>query len=174
MRNTSGPVTPPLMLFAAGFGTRMGVLTAGLPKPLLRVAGRALIDHALDVVDAAGVREVVINLHYRGDQLIDHLNGRAVKFSWEREVILETGGGLRAALPLLGGNPVLTLNPDVVWTGPNPLAHLLAHWDPVKNEFFPVMEADLTLSFDHRVLDGGAAGRLLTRIAALLQQPEKL
>ncbi len=121
--------TFPLMLFAAGFGSRMGALTAEQPKPLVQVAGKALIDHALDVADAAGVQQRVVNLHYRGDQLAAHLAGRDVALSWEREQILDTGGGLRAALPLLGDGPVLTLNTDAVWTGENPLSQLMAAWD---------------------------------------------
>jgi N-acetyl-alpha-D-muramate 1-phosphate uridylyltransferase len=119
----------PLMIFAAGFGTRMGTLTATRPKPLIPVAGRALIDHALDL--AAGCDPVVVNLHYLGDQLAAHLAGRAT-LSWEREEILETGGGLRQALPLLGAGPVATLNSDAVWTGPNPLAQLWAAWDAAR------------------------------------------
>lgn len=118
-----------LMIFAAGFGTRMGVLTADRPKPLIEVAGKPLIDHALDLAAAAGIGRVVVNLHYRGEQLAAHLAGRGVALAWERERILETGGGLRAALPLLGPGPVLILNSDGVWTGANPLEELLAGWD---------------------------------------------
>jgi NDP-sugar pyrophosphorylase family protein len=116
------------MLFAAGFGTRMGALTANRPKPLISVAGRPLIDHALAVADAAGVTDTVVNLHYLGDQITDHLQGRNLAFSWEREQILETGGGLKQALPQLGAGPVLTLNTDAVWTGKNPLSQLLQAW----------------------------------------------
>ena len=119
----------PIMLFAAGFGTRMGALTADRPKPLIPVAGRALIDHALDIADAAGASPRVANLHYLGDQIERHLAGRDVALSWEREHILETGGGLRAALPLLGPGPVMTLNTDAVWTGQNPLIQLADAWD---------------------------------------------
>lgn len=118
------------MLFAAGFGTRMGALTASQPKPLIPVAGQPLIDHALDLADGAGITRRVANLHYRGDQLAQHLAPRGVALSWERAQILETGGGLKAALPLLGPGPVLTLNSDAVWTGENPLSQLLAAWDP--------------------------------------------
>lgn len=120
---------PPLMLFAAGFGTRMGALTAHRPKPLIPVAGRALIDRALDLAAGAGCDPVVVNLHYLGQQIADHLAGRPVHLSWERELILETGGGLRRALPLLGPGPVATLNPDAVWTGPNPLVRLADNWN---------------------------------------------
>jgi len=117
------------MIFAAGFGTRMGALTANRPKPLVPVAGRVLIDHAMQVADDAGITRRVVNLHYLGDQIAAHLAGRSVAFSWERPAILETGGGLRAALPLLGPGPVLVLNSDAVWTGENPLTQLMASWD---------------------------------------------
>ena len=117
------------MLFAAGFGSRMGKLTATKPKPLIPVGGRALIDHALALADAAQIGRIVVNLHYLGDQLVDHLRGRAIQFAWEREVILETGGGLRAALPLLGAGPVMTVNTDAVWTDQSALRQLLDHWN---------------------------------------------
>ena len=117
------------MLFAAGFGTRMGALTAHRPKPLIPVAGRTLIDRALDLAAEAGCDPVVVNLHYLGQQIADHLAGRPLHLSWERDLILETGGGLRHALPLLGPGPVATLNPDAVWTGPNPLIRLVDCWD---------------------------------------------
>jgi MurNAc alpha-1-phosphate uridylyltransferase len=117
------------MLFAAGFGTRMGALTQSTPKPLIKVAKRALLDHALDIADAAGIEKTVVNVHYLGAQIAAHLAGRNVALSWEPQ-ILETGGGLRAALPFLGTGPVLTLNTDAVWTGENPLTQLMAAWNP--------------------------------------------
>ncbi len=120
------------MLFGAGFGTRMAPLTVDIPKPLVEVAGIPLIDHALAVANAAQIHRRVVNLHYRGDQLERHLAGRGVAFSWEREQILETGGGLRAALPLLGEGPVLTLNTDAIWVGENPLTQLMDAWDDVR------------------------------------------
>lgn len=120
------------MLFAAGFGTRMGALTANRPKPLIPVAGKALIDHALMIATTAGISRIVVNLHYLGGQIAAHLQNRNVILSWEPGQILETGGGLKAALPLLGEGPVLTLNTDAVWTGKNPLAQLLAAWNPDK------------------------------------------
>ncbi|MBC7133088.1 MAG: nucleotidyltransferase family protein [Roseovarius sp.] len=119
----------PVMVFAAGFGTRMGALTATRPKPLIEVAGRALIDHALDLAEAAGAPRIVVNLHYMPDTIRTHLAGRDVLFSHETPAILETGGGLRAALPLLGPGPVLTMNTDAIWRGPNPLALLAPLWD---------------------------------------------
>lgn len=120
----------PLMIFAAGFGTRMGALTKDTPKPLIKVGGRALIDHALALRDAAKVKKTVINLHYLGAQIEAHLTGQDVAFSWERDQILETGGGLKAALSLLGDDTVLVLNSDAIWTGANPLTQLLAAWQP--------------------------------------------
>ena len=120
------------MLFAAGFGTRMGALTTNRPKPLIEVAGKPLIDHALSLAETAGVTKVVVNLHYLGDQIATHLHDRDIQLSWEHDQILETGGGLKAALPLLGDGPVLTLNTDAVWSGQNPLTQLLTAWDPAK------------------------------------------
>lgn len=124
----------PLMLFAAGFGTRMKALTADRPKPLIPVAGRALIDHALDVAAAAKVDRIVVNTHYRAEQMAAHLAGRGVMISHEADRILETGGGLKAALPLLGNGPVAILNSDGIWTGPNPLQTLAAAWDGARME----------------------------------------
>jgi len=126
------PVPPPLMLFAAGFGTRMGALTAARPKPLIPVAGRPLIDHALALADDAEITRIVANIHYLPDQITTHLAPRDIALSHETPAILETGGGLKAALPLLGGNPVLTLNTDAVWTGANPLTQLIAAWDSAR------------------------------------------
>lgn len=122
-----------VMLFAAGFGTRMGALTRDRPKPLVPVAGRPLIDHALALVDGAGVSRRVANLHYLGDRLAEYLGPRGdIALSCENDEILDTGGGLRAALPLLGAGPVFTLNTDAVWTGTNPLPRLRAAWDPAR------------------------------------------
>ena len=105
-----------LMIFAAGFGTRMGPLTATRPKPLIEVAGRTLLDRALAMGAQAGVARTVVNTHYLREQVAAHLADRPeIAISAEAE-ILETGGGLKAALPLLGPGPVMTLNPDAVWT----------------------------------------------------------
>lgn len=118
-----------IMLFAAGFGTRMGALTADRPKPLIKVAGRALLDHALDL--AEDVPRKVVNAHYRAEQIATHLAGHSdVSVLSETPDILDTGAGLRAALPLLGDRPVYTMNTDAVWAGPNPLHVLAAHWQP--------------------------------------------
>ena len=121
-----------VMLFAAGFGTRMGDLTADRPKPMIPVAGRPLIDHALALVRAHGADRIVANLHYKPDALIKHLQGSDVILSHETPTILDTGGGLRAALPHLGDGPVFTMNTDAVWQGPNPLDELARQWDPAR------------------------------------------
>lgn len=120
-----------ILVFAAGFGTRMGALTRDRPKPLVTVAGQPLLDHALDLADDAAIDRVVVNIHYRGDMIRDHLAERPdILISDETDAILETGGGLRQALPLLGPGPVFTLNSDAVWHGPNPLHILQTAWDP--------------------------------------------
>lgn len=118
------------MILAAGLGTRMQHLTAHQPKPLIRVAGRALIDHALDLGQDVGAAPIVANLHYLPEMLESHLRGSEVRTVREEPDILETGGGLRNALPLLGTDPVATLNSDAVWAGPNPLRLLMNAWDP--------------------------------------------
>lgn len=128
----TGKTPDTAMILAAGFGTRMGALTRLRPKPLLPVAGRALIDHALDMAAAGGIRRATINLHYRGPQIRAHLAGRqipALSFSKEPE-ILDTGGGIARALPLLGNAPFAVLNSDAVFAGPNPLDALAAAWAP--------------------------------------------
>ena len=124
------PAPDAMMLFAAGFGTRMGALTQTRPKPLVPVAGRPLIDHALDLAEGARIGRIVANTHYLGAQVAAHLAGRRVAISDESARILETGGGLRRALPHLGPGPVFTLNSDAVWTGPNPLVELAGGWRP--------------------------------------------
>jgi len=118
-----------VMVFAAGFGTRMGALTKTMPKPLIPVSGVPLVDRALRLANAVEPDRIVANLHYRAEQLCDHLTPKGVITSYEPD-ILETGGGLKAALPLLGDGPVYTLNPDAVWDGPNPLRLLRAAWRP--------------------------------------------
>ena len=140
------------MIFAAGFGTRMGALTADRPKPLIPVAGRALIDHALDTAAAARVGRIVVNTHYRADQMKAHLEGTDIRISHEPGEILETGGGLRAALPLLGPGPVAILNSDGIWTGSNPLVELASFWDGSR------MEALLLLLPVEQTLGHGAKG----------------
>lgn len=120
------------MLFAAGFGTRMKHLTADRPKPMVEVAGRPLIDNALGLAKDISPPIIVANLHYRPETLLAHLTPLDVQTTLETPTILETGGGLRNALPLLGNGPVITMNTDAIWRGPNPLRLLIEAWDPSK------------------------------------------
>ncbi|MFP7569341.1 nucleotidyltransferase family protein [Marivita sp. S2033] len=117
-----------VMLFAAGFGTRMGDLTRDRPKPLVTVAGKPLIAHAMEIVRAAKLNTVVVNAHYKADQIVDHFAHSDVQVLVESPEILDTGGGLKAALPVLKAETVFTMNTDAVWTGPNPLMMLQDAW----------------------------------------------
>lgn len=121
-----------VMLFAAGFGTRMGALTQHRPKPLIKVGGTALIDHALSLARQINPSVIVANTHYKADQMESHLRPLDVVLSPEQPDILETGGGLKAALPLLGPDPVFTMNTDALWRGPNPLQLLIKAWNPLR------------------------------------------
>lgn len=120
----------PVLLFAAGLGTRMGALTQDRPKPLVMVAGKPLIDHALALLDQPKLGPIVVNVHYKADMMRDHLAHSDILISDETGALLETGGGLRRAMPLLQNDQVLTLNTDAVWCGENPIANLLAAWQP--------------------------------------------
>ncbi|MDI4664256.1 nucleotidyltransferase family protein [Xanthobacter autotrophicus] len=124
------------MVLAAGMGTRMRPLTDTRPKPLVEVYGRALIDHVLDRVGDAGIPRAVVNLHHHADMLEAHLKARRrppeVILSDERGDLLETGGGVHKALPLLGPGPFLAINSDTIWiegTRAN-LGRLMEHFDP--------------------------------------------
>ena len=123
------------MLMAAGLGKRMRPLTATRPKPLVKVAGQPLMDHALDRLEAGGIRKVVVNVHYLADTVEAHLRARkgGAEFliSDERAKLLETGGGLVHAKPLLGDKPFVCANSDNLWIdGPqDTLALMQRHWD---------------------------------------------
>lgn len=125
------------MVLAAGFGTRMRPLTDHMPKPLVQVSGRPLLDHVLDKLGEAGVQRAVVNVHYLPDQIIAHVATRqkpAVTISDERDVILGTGGAVVKALPLLGDAPFFHLNADTLWIDgvrPN-LERLKNAFDPAK------------------------------------------
>lgn len=126
------------MVLSAGLGKRMRPLTATRPKPLVEVAGAALIDHALRRLAAAGVPRAVVNVHYMADRLEAHLRNRThglnVAISDERERLLETGGGVLKALPLITGDPFFVVNSDNYWIdGATPALRLLAdRWDSAK------------------------------------------
>jgi MurNAc alpha-1-phosphate uridylyltransferase len=126
------------MIMAAGLGKRMRPLTATRPKPLVEVGGKTLLDHVLDRLRAAGVEKIVVNVHYLADALEAHLatrrNGLEVAISDERELLMETGGGLIKAKPLIDCDPFLALNSDNLWVdGPADTIKLLAsQWDGEK------------------------------------------
>jgi MurNAc alpha-1-phosphate uridylyltransferase len=125
------------MVLAAGLGRRMGALAADRPKPMVAVAGRPLIDHVLDRLVAAGIGPVVVNVHHHADLLEAHLRRRArpaILVSDEREALLETGGGVRRALPLLGPAPFVVMNGDTIWIedGVSNLARLAESFDPAR------------------------------------------
>lgn len=110
------------MLMAAGKGTRMRPLTNSCPKPLIKVAGKSLIDHTLDNLISAGIERAVINVHYLAEQVEAHFENRTdieILISDERDELLETGGGVVKALPLLGDAPVLICNTDAFWCNDN-------------------------------------------------------
>jgi MurNAc alpha-1-phosphate uridylyltransferase len=122
------------MVLAAGLGTRMRPLTDTLPKPLVKVAGKPLIDHVLDRLADANVATAVVNVHHIADQIEAHLKGRKrprIAISNERDALLDTGGGVVRALPLLGAEPFFHMNSDTLWiegVTPN-LPRLAAQFD---------------------------------------------
>src|SRR5665213_1901163 len=127
------------MVLAAGYGTRLKPLTERMPKPLVPVAGRPMIEYALDRLLAYGIEEVVVNVSHHKEKLMDYLSafkGLSFKISEEAEP-LETGGGLKKALPLLGREPVFTINSDIIWFDEKETAleRLAQNWDDVKMDF---------------------------------------
>jgi MurNAc alpha-1-phosphate uridylyltransferase len=125
------------MVLAAGFGTRMRPLSDRTPKPLVTVAGKALIDHVLDKLAGAGVTTAVVNVHYLADEIERHLASRRmprIVISDERVRLLGTGGAVASALPRLGAAPFFHVNSDTLWidgVSPN-LARLAAAFEPAR------------------------------------------
>jgi MurNAc alpha-1-phosphate uridylyltransferase len=142
------------MVLAAGLGTRLRPLTLDRPKALVTVGGRALIDHMIDRLVAAGVGRVVVNVHAFADDLEAHVRGRSdveVLISDERDSPLETGGGLKAARPMLGDRPILVANIDSVWieTGASALDALIAAWDAARmDDVLLLAPLERSLGFD--------------------------
>jgi MurNAc alpha-1-phosphate uridylyltransferase len=133
------------MVLAAGYGTRLKPLTDRVPKPLVPVAGKPMIQYALDRLQAYGIEEIVINVSHLKEQLTAWLAGHqglTIRLSDEPEP-LETGGGLKKALPLLGNEPVFTINSDIIWMdeGETALARLARHWDDSKMDFLLLAQA---------------------------------
>lgn len=158
------------MIMAAGMGNRMRPLTDKMPKPLVPFLGKPLIDHALDKLAAAGVSDVIVNLHYKAEMLEAHLKGRArprIQFSDERDRLLDTGGGLKKARPLLGEAPIFVMNSDTVWAeGMSPiLDRMKDFWDAEKMDALLMMAPAVTTIGECRrgdfMMDG--LGRLTRR-----------
>jgi MurNAc alpha-1-phosphate uridylyltransferase len=120
------------MILAAGRGERMRPLTDTTPKPMIPVAGRSMLDRSMDRLTAHGVRTVVVNVHHLGEQIATHLGSRAQLVREDR--LLETGGSVKNALPLLGDGPYFILNGDGLWRdGAQPmLSRMEAAWDPAR------------------------------------------
>ncbi len=145
------------MVLAAGLGTRMRPLTETKPKPLIEVAGKALIDRALDPLAAAGVKRLIVNVHHLADQIEAHFAGDdrfEVIVSDERAAVLETGGALAKARPHLGEDPVFVINTDAFWApqDPTPYRSLADAFDAAE------MDALLLLADPGRSLGFAGAG----------------
>ena len=143
------------MVLAAGLGTRMAPLTDSRPKAMVQVAGRSLIDRVLDRFAAAGVAEAVVNIHHHADLLESHLSQRSdgprIAISDERSKLLETGGGVIKALPLLDADPFIVANCDALWLdGLNDTLLLMAHaFDPARMDALLLMVPSVqTLGYD--------------------------
>ena len=169
-------VSDTAMLMAAGLGKRMRPLTATTPKPLVRVAGKPLIDRALDRIEDAGIEKALVNVHYLADAIEAHVGPRkapAISFSDEREQLLETGGGMVKAqaagqLP----DPFFACNADSIWLdGPrNAFAELSARWDPER------MDALLLVVSHVRAFNFDGTGDFYMDAAGRLtrKQPERI
>lgn len=137
------------MVLAAGLGTRMRPLTDALPKPLVKVAGKALIDHVLGRLADAGVETAVVNVHHMADAIERHLQGRTrpkIAISDERGELLDTGGGVVKALPLLGDAPFFHMNSDTLWiegVTPN-LTRLAAMFEPAEMDLVVLLAPTAT------------------------------
>ncbi len=141
------------MLLSAGLGTRMRPLTDNTPKPLVSVAGRALLDRVLDKLVSQGVTRAVVNVHHFADQVEAHLKSRTdidIVISDERAQLMETGGGVLQALPLLGDAPFFVVNTDVTWAtaGDETFLRLADAYDPARMDALLLLaDLDQTLGF---------------------------
>lgn len=173
--------TPPrtAMVLAAGLGVRMRPITDRIPKPLVSVLGRTLLDRILDHLDKAGVERVVVNTHWLADVIERHLAHRSspsIQLSMETER-LETGGGVRAALPHLGSAPIFVINGDVLWIDDGretALAALANAWrDPDMDALLLLHPVDTAIGYDgpgdfHQLQDGRLQRRAPDALAPLL------
>lgn len=141
------------MVLAAGLGKRMRPITDTMPKPLVRVAGKTLLDWGLDTLAAAGVARAVVNVHYLPDQIVEHVKARrhpAVVISDERDGLLDSAGGIVRALPALGGGPFYVLNADTFWidAGAPSLGRLALAWNDGEMDIL-LMLADIASATGH-------------------------
>jgi MurNAc alpha-1-phosphate uridylyltransferase len=137
------------MIMAAGFGTRMRPLTNTIPKPLVKIQGRALIDHVMDRLIEAGVKTIVVNIHYMGDQIKAHVEKRKdveIIISDETDSILDSGGGIFKALPHFKGEPFFHANADTVWVegASHALERLKAAWNPAEMDALMLLASTVT------------------------------
>lgn len=158
------------MVMAAGHGTRMRPLTDNTCKALVEVGGKALIDHMLDRLHVAGITRAVVNVHAFADQLEAHLNtretGPEITISDERAELLETGGGVVKALPILGSDPILICNIDAIWTEFAPvLKGLCEAWDArTMDELLLLARREATLGYNgHGDFDQAIDGQIRRR-----------
>ncbi|HUO53946.1 MAG TPA: nucleotidyltransferase family protein [Rhodoblastus sp.] len=138
------------LVFAAGLGTRMRPITLSLPKPLVRVGGKAMLDHVLDRIEEGGVKDAIVNVHWLADQIEDHLAGRTaprIAISDERDLLLDQGGGIVKVLKQFGGKPFFICNTDALWIDePEPqVARLARAWDGDRMDVL-LMLADMKTS----------------------------
>ena len=125
------------MVLAAGLGTRMRPITDRIPKPLVKIGGKAMLDYGLDLLAAAGVEKAVVNVHHHADQMLAHLRsykGLEIVVSDETQALMNSGGGLAKGLKLLDRDPVFVMNADLFWIGetagrPTNLARLADFFD---------------------------------------------
>ncbi|THK38692.1 nucleotidyltransferase family protein [Ensifer sp. MPMI2T] len=133
------PITNAMVL-AAGLGTRLRPITDTLPKPLVRIAGKPMIDYVLDILAAAGVTKAAVNVHHFADQMEEHLRRREtphILISDERDALMNSGGGLAKGLKLLDDGPLIVMNADLFWIGeeagkPSNIQRLADFFDPQK------------------------------------------
>ncbi|MFC0217633.1 MurNAc alpha-1-phosphate uridylyltransferase [Pseudochelatococcus lubricantis] len=162
------------MVLAAGLGKRMRPVTTTLPKPLVRIAGRSLLDRALDRLVSAGVQRAVVNVHYLPDlveQHLKHFDGLEIVISDERAKLLETGGGTKKALDRLGPDPFLVVNTDAMWLeGPTSnLSRLIRRWNADEMDILLLL-ATSSNSIGHE----GSGDFIMEPDGRLSRRPERL
>ena len=164
------------MVFAAGLGTRMRPISDTIPKPLVKVTGKALIDHCLDLFEKAGVRRAIVNVHYLADQIEAHLKGRArpeIIISDERDKLLDQGGGIKKVVTLFDAQPCYLCNTDAFWLegSMSNIARLTELWDPLRMDALLLLadrQTSVGVDWDgdfHLAADGRATKRAEGEVA---------